>query len=315
MPRYKLQFLNATWQGKDGRQFISLTRINDDGSSQILHLVDSQISFGNYASDVKEKRLEFYLDQTKLLQDDIGEKIASEDLYCHLLGEDVLGVMLRDKNFLDYQERKARLDNHQHRIDAVLELKKGRCPEWVTTADSYRFNYRQSIMASYFKYLLGCDHVRVNAHPAGLFTVIHADVIGGTVNPGVNALGITEADADEMRSLMKQLITYQGGWRFMGQPVPCETKSTGLPAYHLEITNPTPEQTLAVQMLFDRAMRKGFFPSDPKDMIRKAWAANCAKISFSAPTSSWSPALLPAPGRKPESRDQQFDVRYHVGPQ
>ena len=286
MPRYNLQFRNATWLD---RQFINLTRVNDDGSAQVLSLADGQMSFGNYAAGVEKRELEFTDEMTTLLDTMMGEDYASEELFRNLVGEDIFSWIIRDKQFLEKNEKLARSSNHPELISAAMDLKRGICAEMIP--GQYPFDYRRFVMKYYFEHLLKCQAMRVNADPQGMFTLIHygsSDSSGA----GVNDLNITMTMAFVIRLKMNELVQRN---RFLGQEA-----QYGM-GYSVRITEPSAEQIHTVESIFDLAEKNGFFPTDSQAIIKKAWAANCAKLSktvASSATSSWaarSPTLLSAP--------------------
>jgi len=316
MARYKLIFQDASWQD---RKFISLTKINDDGSSQILHYVkgksDDQISFGNYAAGHQNRKLEFSNEQTIWPGAMLGEKVASEDSFKRLLGEDILEQLYRDDDFLDLVEKEARSGNHDVIIDAAQDLKRGICAEMIVPVE-YAWNFRKYVIKRYFEYLLSCKNLHVNADPDGMFTEIRCYFSASLRGAGVNDLNINAAAAASIRDQMETLLvdTYPPypvifQYLFVGQPV----TNAGLGRF-IEITDPSAEQIHIVDALFDMAAKNGFFPTEPREMILISWVANCEKISAKmAAVSSWgpgSPALLSAPAR-PFEQDHlhQSDIK------
>lgn len=330
MPRYKLMFQNASWQH---RKFISLTKIEDDGSSRVLNCVmGEQISFGTYASGFLERGAEYKHEQTCLTNDMMGSPIADEVFFTQLLGENILERIFRDKDFLNQFEAHERRGNHPVLIEAALDLQKGKCRETIGRIDStyYPKDYRAYVVRHYINYLLNRDGMRINVHPEGIFTEIHvSDRCAYSVrNGGVNDLPVTIEDAVEIRKKMEALIVDEyppypviHQQLFLGVPVPYKS-----PGCYLEMTDPTAEQKQIIDSLFNLASEKGFFPDNPKEIIRRAWESNCRKMSDQVAASFYgagSPALLSPTVRVPTQDDpalidtdeHRFDIRFRVGQQ
>lgn len=257
------------------------------------------MSFATYAAGFECKELEFTTKQTTLTESMMGEEIADENFFSHLVGQNILDKLLLDKDFLEQVEMKARSDNHPALIKAAQDLKRGICAEEIV-AVHFPFNYREYVMEHYFEYLLSCKGMRVNAHPEGLYIVIQSKYSHSRDNAGVNDLNIDTSMASSIQEKMEALVkaTYPPSeifqYLFFEQAVP----NAGVGRY-LEITNPSAAQIEIAESLFNLAATNGFFPENAQEMIRKVWVANCAKISKAA-TSSWgpgSPALLSAPAR------------------
>jgi len=279
MPRYKLIFQDASWQD---RKFISLTRTNDDGSSQILHCVTRkdeliQLTFGSYAPGFNQKKLEFKPIQTTDCQ--WGEDVASEDKFCRFLNDDMMTRIFQDEDFLKFVEIEARNGNHACMINAALALQHGTCVETITDTDC-AFSYRKMITERYVLYLLSSNGMHINADPDGMFTVIQYSDCVATHIANVNSLKPGREAAASVYSQLQRLITSEYPpypvifqYRFVGQVVPGER--------HIEITEPTPPQIQTIDALFDMAADNGFFPTNPQEMIQQCWRVNCDKIAKS----------------------------------
>lgn len=279
MPRYKLIFQDASWQD---RKFISLTKTNDDGSSQILHCVARkdeliQLTFGSYAPAFNQKKLEFKPAQTTDGDGQWGEEVASEDKFCHLLNDDMMTKIFQDEDFLKFVEIEARNGNHASMINAALALQHGTCIETITDTDC-PFSYRKMITERYVRYLLSSNGMHINADPEGMFTVIQYSDFVATHIANVNNLKPSREAAASIYSQLQRLIVSEYPpypvifqYRFIGQIVPDDR--------HVEITEPTPAQMQTVDALFDTAARNGFFPTNPQEMIQRCWRLNCDKIA------------------------------------
>jgi hypothetical protein len=342
VPKFKFIFRSTVGQNEE---FIILSKMTDDGRSLVLRLMGRDfvnhlkkshlLSFGNYAPHVSIKELELTDMQVqygyrshmqtqycaKFIRD---ASFASEESFSHLLGENILEKLLSDKAFL--KKMKKTTDNHPHLIAAVKELERGVCPEFIINPYvNTRCPYRKGVIEDYFKYLLGSKDLSVNAHPEGLFTVIHSGPYFYPIgHAGVNDLNISPQVIATIQSSMESLIRFsfnslhKSCFNFLGDLVPHAGNG-----YYLEITHPTLKQINAVDQLFYLAEQNNLFPSHPQDMIFKVWLANCEKIFREKYSSFWmpnSPTLLAKPSDctkmnedpMEEHNEKRFDIRFNI---
>lgn len=300
MPTYKLCFLDASWQD---RKFMSLTRIDDDGTARILHSVlGKQVSFGFYKPGTTRK-LEQLLDQTMRGECDVGEDIATEESFRRLLDTDIVATLCKDKEFLELNEQQAISANWEHPIAAARDLKKGICRKMLPVGDTtyqYReYNYREFIVSKYMDYVMSCNDLRVNADPQGLFTEIHAHVQTPEYrhpNAKTCNLKATMSTATAIHQKLTTLLVaafppapVYFEYQFIGQAVPHH--GNGL---YLEITEPNYTQIQIVDALFDLAAKRGFFPENPQAVIRQAWEAHVEALNFISKSKAGAPTLFSA---------------------